>query len=375
MKNILMGLTATACLALGPGGASAELFRASTYNAANSPTTDFLEDFAERIKTVTDGEIEFEIYPGGTLIPGEKSLVGLTSGVSQLANVNASQLPSDLPFDNVISDLGFIGSDQMALDFAATELRYTNPQIMAEYAKHNLIYGAGLTIGIWNIICADGVVNSLADLKGKSMRGTGGAQLGFIDYIGAVPVSVPSTEIYTGMQRGSLDCVAGSPEFLTVFWRLSELAKSDYLLSLGSLPTGGFFMNQDFWRERTPEQRRKILDSLSYASANLMVNYAGIIDHAFDTARAEDIALVEPTEEDLATLKTYSDDFVANLAQTSMEKRGIEDPTPLIEDMVALVDKWNTLLSEIDRTDVTAVKALLDREIYGKIDVETYGLN
>lgn len=354
--------------------AQAETFRAATFNAANSPVGAFLDDFAADIVERTNGTIEFELFAGGSLLPGEGTLVGLQRSVAQLANINASQIPSDMPYDNVISDLGFIGDDQMALAFATMELRFFNAQAQQEIQRNKLVFASGNTIGIWNIICRD-PVSSLAQLKGKKIRGTGGAQIAFIEHIGGTVVSVPPTEIYTGLQRGSLDCTAGSPEFLTVFWRLSEIAKSVYLLPLGSLPTGGYYFSKSFWQDRSIEERQAILSALSRSTAKSLIEWSVLIDDAFETARQKDIALNEPSLEDLAVLASFSDEFVRTLAQTEMDKRKIEDPTPLIDEMVRLVEKWKGLLGSIDASDIDAVTALLDQEIYGKIDVETYGMN
>ncbi|SFA62358.1 TRAP-type C4-dicarboxylate transport system, substrate-binding protein [Paracoccus halophilus] len=372
IKPMLKIMAAGLCLS--GAGARAETFRAATFNAANSPVAAFIDDFAADVAERTGGEIEFELFAGGSLLPGEGTLVGLQRDVAQLANINASQIPSDMPYDNVISDLGFIGDDQMALAFATTELRFFNEQAQQEIQRNNLVFASGNTIGIWNIICRE-PISSLAELKGKKIRGTGGAQIAFIEHIGGTVVSVPPTEIYTGLQRGSLDCTAGSPEFLTVFWRLSEIAKSVYLLPLGSLPTGGYYFSESFWQDRSVDERRAMLGALSRSTAKSLIEWSDLIDEAFETARQENIALTEPTPEDMATLTSFSDDFVENLAQAEITKRNIDDPTPLIEDMVRLVDKWKGLLAGIDTSDVDAVTALLDQEIYGKIDVETYGMN
>lgn len=370
LRTTAMALAMTTLLA---ATASAETFRASTFNAANSPNAQFLQDFADKTKEATGGAVEFEIFTGGALLPGEGTLPGIQTGVAQIANINASQIPSEMPYDNVVSDLGFLSDDQMALAFATTELRFFNEQLQAEIKRNDLVFGTAFTIGIWNIICREPIA-SLADLKGKLIRGTGGAQIDFIKHIGATVVSVPPTEIYTGIQRGSLDCTAGSPEFLTVFWRLSEVAKSVYLIPLGSLPTGGYFMNKEFWQARTEDERKAILDALSYATAKSLVEWSALIDDAFAVAKAENIALVEPTAEDTATLKEFSDAFVANFAAAQIEKRGIEDPTPIVNQMVALNDKWKTLLAGIDRSDVSAVKALLDQEIFSNVNIATYGM-
>lgn len=141
------------------------------------------------------------------------------------------------------------------------------------------------------------------------------------------------------------------------------------------MPTGGYYFSKSFWQDRTAEERGVLLDSLSRATAKSMVDWTGLIDEAFETARQENIALIEPTAEDAATLESFSGTFVSTLPEAEIARRGIEDPTPLIDDMVLLVDKWKSLLAEVDRSNVDEVTALLDREIFDKIDIETYGMN
>lgn len=42
--------------------------------------------------------------------------------------------------------------------------------------------------------------------------------------------------------------------------------------------------------------------------------------------------------------------------------------------MVSLVDKWKSLLAPVDRSNVDEATALLDREIFDKIDIGAYGM-
>ena len=56
------------------------------------------------------------------------------------------------------------------------------------------------------------------------------------------------------------------------------------------------------------------------------------------------------------------------------EKRNI-DAEPLIKDFVVRLNRWKGLLATVNRKDHAALSALLEREIFSKIDVNTYGMN
>ncbi|AJE49218.1 C4-dicarboxylate TRAP transporter substrate-binding protein [Celeribacter indicus] len=369
-KPLLLGLGLAAAAS---GGASAETFRAATWNAANSPNTRFLNDVAELVAEASGGEMEFEVYSGGSLLPPDGTLPGLESGVAQLANITAAYIPSDMPINNILADLSFMADDQLALAFAATEANFFDPMLRGELDDKNIVFATGFTIGIYNLICGF-EADSIDDFQGRKIRTSSSAQIAFTEEIGGVSVSVPGTEIYTGIQRGSLDCAMGTPLFLTDFFKLNEVAKSVYLMPFGSNANGGYYFNKDFWQDRTPEERRILLNALSRATARSMIDWAADIEAAIEAAREAGVALNEPEETGMEQLNDFKARFLEDLPQSSMDKRGVEDPTEMIANVTALIDKWKGLLAEVDTSDLDAVTALLDREIFDKVDVETYGM-
>lgn len=126
----------------------------------------------------------------------------------------------------------------MALNFAKAEVAFFYPQMQAELRNKQVVFGATNIIGIWGVVC--GIeATKLADFKGKKIRTASDAQIGFVKRIGGVAVTAPANQIYTGIQRGSIDCTTGTPLFLTEFWNMADITTSVYNIPLGALATGG----------------------------------------------------------------------------------------------------------------------------------------
>lgn len=354
--------------------ASAETFRAATWNGANSANDKFLNDFSTQVGEKSNGAMKFEVYPGGSLLPAKGTLEGIQNGVAHLANITAAYIPSKMPVDFVTADMSFIADDQMALAFAKTEVAFFNEQMQKELQNLDIVFATGFSIGIYNLICGF-EAKSAADFNGRKVRTSSDAQVEFIDRLGGVAVSAPANEIYTGIQRGTLDCTAGTPLFLTDFFKLSEVAKSVYLIPLGSNANGGYYFSQDFWQSRSEAERRILLDAMADATASSMTAWSDNIDKAWKASMDAGIDLVQPETEALEALTRFTAEYVPTVATTAVEKRGIEDPTPLINDFTAAVKKWKGLLAGIDRNDSAAVAGLLKQEIFNKVDVKTYGMN
>ncbi|WP_158279454.1 C4-dicarboxylate TRAP transporter substrate-binding protein [Falsochrobactrum shanghaiense] len=372
LKYIKSGLVGSALL-LAASPALAE-FVAATYNPPDSPTGIFMQDFADSVKAATDGEIVFNVFAGGSLLPADGSLSGISANVAQIGQVTANYVPSDLPLTFMLSDVSFTADDQLALGMAYVQTKLLHPKLVAEADRNNTVYATGYVIGIYNYICR-GNVAKLEDLKGKKIRTATGGQVSFSSSIGAVPVQVPSTEIYTGLQRGSLDCTAGSPEFMTTFFKLTEVANSVYKLPLGGNANDGYYMNKDFWKGLTEEQRDEIISILPAATARNAINLLNDVEGAWAATAEAGIPVNEPEPEALARLSEYKANFAAKLAATTMERRGVEDPSDVIAYFIEAQDKWKGLLAGIDPKDEVALTALIKSEIFDKLDPATYGMN
>jgi TRAP-type C4-dicarboxylate transport system substrate-binding protein len=332
------------------------------------------EPFVQEIAQATENRVEFEIYSSGSLVPAPTTLQAIGDGVAQLGIVAASYTPSELPLSGLINDLAFLARDDFAAAFALAEIGVTNPDLVSEYAKHNTVFLGGYSTPIYNFFCMKEITDP-ASVKGLKIRTAGTAQNEWIAYLGATPVAVPMTDVFTGLERGSLDCTLSDPTNLEFGYTLWEIVKYVNRLPQGSSLGATYVLNKDFWSDLAPEDRRAILDHTGLALARAQVAYAKGVDTALKGSAERGIVISEPDPTMEAKLKEFQDGMLSTLAQRTMEARGIADPTSIIEQYLALVEKWTGLLEGVDRNDAAAVGALVNSEIYAKLDGNSFGLN
>ncbi len=110
------------------------------------------------------------------------------------------------------------------------------------------------------VFCA-GEVNTLADLKGKKVRGSGRMTTKFLEALGATGVNVAFSEVPGGLERGVIDCaVTGAGSGYSAGW----WEVSDHLMTI---PLGGWdpvvtAMNMDKWNSLSAEQQAFIMDEV-----------------------------------------------------------------------------------------------------------------
>lgn len=96
-------------------------------------------------------------------------------------------------------------------------------------------------------------VNSLADLKGLKVRTNGPSASDLIKSLGGQPVSLAFGEVYTALERGTVDCgITGSGSGNGVKW--PEVSTHLYTLPI-SWSTAGYFVNLAWWNKLDPALR------------------------------------------------------------------------------------------------------------------------
>ncbi len=329
-------------------------------------------EWAKRVSEATGGAVTFKVFTGGSLLPPAASMQGVRDGVAQVGYHAGTYTPAELPITNVISDLSFGNPDPLVMAFASTEFAMFHPAMQEEWAKNGIVYGGGYATTPYHLMCRTEIA-SIEDFKGLKLRVPGGAWSRFAEYIGATTVSVPSSEMYTGLDSGSLDCAANAADALESF------SLKDVVKSIVTLPLGVYFAgfewgyNPSFWRSINDAQRKILFDEMAVAMVRIELKYQVDAAHATDNAAQLGVTVVTPTDDMQVSLNRFVVADLANVKQIAREKRGIDNPDLLINDFLAVVTKWGSLLQDVDRTDETALTKLVKREIYDKIDPSSYG--
>lgn len=160
------------------------------------------EELCKRVGELTEGKFEIRTHAGGELVPPPGNMDAVSNGTVECNHVLASH---------------FVGKD-VALAFDAGLPFGLNAR------QHNawMHFGGGMQLlreqykkhGLVNFVCGNvGVqmggffrkeIKSVADLKGLKIRigGIGGMVL---SKLGAVPQQIPAGEIYSSLEKGTID--------------------------------------------------------------------------------------------------------------------------------------------------------------------------
>ena len=208
-----------------------------------------MPELFKNIEKETNGAVKWKLVAGGQLVDGKTTFTGVKDGLIQAGLAIPTYVPNTVPALFMIYSTVVLGhNDVVAATGAALETMYFNcPECLDEIKKLNAVSLGGWTSSAYLLACTT-PVKSLADLKGKRIRATGGNAEMF-KMAGAVPVGATLVEAVSLLQRGGLDCQHGIADWLRTFG-YADSPNTSSTMPLGLTgPALGIFMNRDTWNK------------------------------------------------------------------------------------------------------------------------------
>jgi TRAP-type transport system periplasmic protein len=319
-------------------------------------------------------QVKWKLVAGGQLADGRGIFNGVRDGLMQAGGpAIATYQPNLVPSLYAIYSTNILGhNDVVATTGAALETFYLNcPSCLEEFKKLNSVPLSGWTSSAYMLACRE-PIKTLADLKGKRVRATGGAAE-FIKHLGGVPVGATLVEAVGLLQRGGLDCQYGIHDWLRTFG-YADFAKHLTYHPLGLTgPAIGFMLNREFWNKLTPDQKKLYMQQAVWMSANQVVgnfiksNEAGL--QQVIKEKGVQLVKVDAKEWDAAGVAFKKLERQTNIDQAT--KFGVKDAGKIIDFYENAVKRWRNLSKDVG-TDEAKVQALYEKEIFSKIDISKF---
>jgi TRAP-type C4-dicarboxylate transport system substrate-binding protein len=343
--------------------------RELTYGSYTSPThTTYVNGVfpaLERITEQTNGEITFEIFTGGAM-GGPKELLGNAgNNILDIVSVVDIYVKAALPVSAMLSGMIVVGEDPKVMAAAMNEMQLLHcPECEAERERSGVVGLSWSATASYHVICKD-PIDGLADLQGTKIRATSSVGRGMQE-IGAAPVSITTAEMYEAMQRGQIDCVAGSTAWLKTY-NLKDFAKMAWSTSLGSyFGTMNFTINKDVWEnDLTEDQRQVFWDNMAENVADVMWAYVADGEEGMDWLRENGGVVKEADDAFIAAWDKVQAETVAETIKAGQEA-GIENAEEVVNTFMGLVDKWTKIMEDVG-DDKAMYQQKLQEEIFSKI--------
>lgn len=300
MKNFvkILGLAtalAAGCLAAGAAQAQTVLKASHQFpGGKGDPRDEMVQIIAKEVAAANVG-LEIQVYPGASLYKPNEQWNAMTRGLLAMSSFPLDYASGRHPVFSATLMPGLVGS----LDRAE---RLNDSEFMSEIKK--VIDEAGVVViaDAWlsgAFASTKGCITAPDTIKGQVIRAAGPAFEEMLASAGASITSMPSSEIYTGMQTGVLDATnTSSASFVS--YRLYEQVKC--LTAPGENALWFMYepilMSKQVYEGLTKEQQDAILAAAEKAEAYFSEEIKKGDQIMVDTFKKAGVEVVEMSKED-----------------------------------------------------------------------------
>ena len=258
--------------------------------ATNHVVKNVLERWASEVEKKSEGRIKVEKFFGGSLHDSTESITALKNDITDLTEVWAGYYPGQFEMSNIEY------LPQMAPNAYVAAL--IGEELYADYLKEEFeTLGVQLAfMGAYSnkVFITKEPVRSLEDLKGMNIRAGNPIETKYLQALGATPVSLPSSEVYTGLERGMIGGahyhISGGTSF-----RLFEVTDYVTLNGAEASSTLSFGFNPKTWKELPSDLQKIIYETNMDASMWVAESYENLDKEGLEAKEWEFITL--PDEE------------------------------------------------------------------------------
>ncbi|MEX6506791.1 TRAP transporter substrate-binding protein [Jiella sp. M17.18] len=297
--------------------------------------TDFIQPWAENLKQKTNGAIDYKIYDVSTAFGrADRQADQVRAGVVDIALGLCGIPRGRFPHSSVI-ELPFVVERAESGSRALWQL-YKENKLGNEYAPFKVLLL--MTHNGALIHTVDRPVKQLSDLKGLRIRSPGPAVNAMLEYEGASALALPPSQIYEGLEKGSLDGLATT-------WDLVAAVRANEVLKYHTdcrLYGAAFYylMNKNSFA-RLPKELQTLIDE---TTGEALLPKVGpwwdkwdAVGKADAVKRNEEIIVIDDAERRKwrDQLKPMTEKYLA-----SLKSEGVDDPAALYKDALDLVQKY-----------------------------------
>jgi TRAP-type C4-dicarboxylate transport system substrate-binding protein len=218
--------------------------------------------FAQLVSDKAKGRVKIELYGTPEIVNWGEMARACEEGTLPMFELQDGPLATD--FRGIEWNTTTLRPDWPKGIFDFWEKSGVKDVVARGLAKRNLMVVSYFEWGDGQCIVARKAhVKTMADLKGMKLRIPPGTWVPIFQALGATPAPMPSSELYSALERGVVDgCVTGMDVGL-MGWKLYEVAK--YLsFGGGRFPPGGsrfIIMNKSLFDSMPKDIQKAILDA------------------------------------------------------------------------------------------------------------------
>ena len=218
-----------------------------------------VEKLAVIVKDKTGGNFTIKVHYGEALSKARENLDGIKLNAFHMALFCNFYHPGKNPAIMVLT-MPFLPLGDWKTSVAVREAVHAHPAAIADMDNWNAMTYVSTLLPQYEFLGKGEPPTKLADWKGKRVRAGGGIGKA-MEVLGAIPTTVPATEVYTGIERGTIDAASFPFTYAHFAYKVPEVTDW-YTANLSPGTTEcPVVINKTAWSKLPEAYQKLIMDS------------------------------------------------------------------------------------------------------------------
>jgi TRAP-type C4-dicarboxylate transport system substrate-binding protein len=318
-KTIIQTAAVSALLA---APATAETLRIQTHYAPETVSGKLAAQFVDDVETMSGGDIDIEMFYSSSVVKTVETFDAAANGILDCDMTGGAYQTGKNPAFQFVGDI-MGGYDTPWQQYAWLY----NGGFEAADALYNQF---NMKLVGWWIYGQESLSSSTpiagpADLKDWKFRSPPGLETEIFAELGAKPIVMDFTEIFTALETGIIDGTDASGLANNVGLGLYDLVKHATYPGFHSMPSDHLACRLDKWESLSEQQKRIIDTAMQKLSFQIALTFEVANNEAAAKLREEGVTLYDWSEEDRATFRAAAQKAWQRWADKTPEARALVD--------------------------------------------------
>lgn len=260
IKVLFAGLTAIALLPVGTTLAADEektKLRIQSHQSPESTQGRLLTEFVDNVHTMSGGEIELEFFFSSSVVKSAETFDAAATGILDCDMTNGSYQTGKNPAFQFVADT--MGGYDTPMQYLAWVNFGGGREIINElYAEHGMTF-IGAHVGGQESLNSTRPLRGVDDLKNFKFRSPPGMETEIFASLGAKPIVMDFTEVFTALETGIVDGADASTLAVNTSIGLYDIAKHTTFPGFHSMSSDQLACRSDIWDE-VPDKHKRIIE-------------------------------------------------------------------------------------------------------------------
>jgi TRAP-type C4-dicarboxylate transport system substrate-binding protein len=257
------------------------------------------EQFAKDVKAKTNGKFNIVLHSGSSLVTGPETAPAVVSGRVPIGPILSAYVYDLFP-ELSVTMLPFSTSAYQELRSMAEQLRSYFYQVLEKKNVKPLFMYAWPTQQVFSKTPMD----TIAAWKGKKVRIMNSEQADLCKRVQAVPINIAFSELYTALQRGTVDAFTTSSTNIPVM-KFYEVCKYADLWTIGGGGLEFLCVNIRAWNKLPREYQDALLKVIEETKIEnkLWADGAKVDETSIDEVKNKGMVILYPSKSEIEKMR------------------------------------------------------------------------